>query len=103
MDSREDILQWMQTNAATLRRRDDAMEMVELAVLCGAPLALACEVLAQGHVDIFTRSTERTRHNLYVGGELKQIEMKDGLPDLREQWDALANHLIWGDDFKEAV
>lgn len=103
MDNRDEILQWMQANAARLRTCDDAMEMVELAVMCGASITLACEVLSQGHIDIFTRSTERTRQKLYVGSELKQIEMRDGLPDLQEQWNALANHLIWGDDFGEAA
>lgn len=99
MDNRDDILQWIQTNTVRLRQCKDAMEMVELAIFCGAPIKLACEVLAQGHIDILTQSTERTRQKLYVGSELKLIEMKDGLPDLQEQWDALANQLLWGDDF----
>lgn len=103
MDNRDEVLQWMQANATRLRQCKDAMEMAELAVICGASITLACEVLAQGHIDILTRSTEQTRQKLYVGSELKQIEMKDGLPDIQEQWDALANHLIWGDDFQEVV
>lgn len=103
MDNRDEILQWMQVNATRLRLCADAMEMAELAVMCGATITLACEVLSQGHIDILTRSTELTRQKLYVGSELKQIEMKDGLPDLQELWDELANHLIWGDDFKEII
>src|SRR5205807_2149425 len=93
MDERIEFLEWLKRHTRTLSLREPH-DMAVLAISCGFSLDLVCEVLSQGHIDLLTQTSQQLRENYSVIGEIKQLEVRVGKPDLQEQWFALARKHI---------